>query len=249
MNFADAAAEAPWICHYRLSLSGSIVLSNIVIVKKKQRHRRYRCSGKSGKVVECAEERRSGGGFKNSLLRAADNFRRICAFFCVHQKICFQQNLIVRAVHTVVGVMMSHQIDHPIHHGLGQTAVLQKVCRQNGAFSFLIGPVGAAVFFPAEGAGDVVDNGGGFQCGLGACIQPFLQADGAGVGVDLQQVVDIVEVSVGLCQHALHDVCNDHSRSPVRFVDISFYHDTCRDSTWLLCFLQIYGMVKRILQK
>ena len=94
---------------------------------------------------------------------AADVFRRIPGLVCVYQIVRLQQNLIVRAVHTVRSVMVAHKIRHPVNERLGIAALPQKVRRQSLSLRLLVLAVGIAVFFPAQGAGDVVKEGGGLQ--------------------------------------------------------------------------------------
>ena len=129
----------------------------------------------------------------------------------VDQIVRLQQDLVVRAVHPLGRVVVAHQIDHPVPRRLGEAGVPEEFLRQNYTLPLLVLAVGIAVFLPAEGTGDVMDQGRGLQNGLGLRRKALPDADGPGVGVDLQKVVDIVEVPFGTLDHLFCQLCDQHA--------------------------------------
>ena len=113
---------------------------------------------------------------------------------------------------------MAHQPSDAVHGGLGEAAVREEVPDQGGTLQLLILSVCIAVLLPAEGAGDVVDNGGDFQNILGCLVQALALADGFGEGPDLHKMVHVVPVSVGVRYHFPGNFRSGHwSHSPCTF--------------------------------
>ena len=58
-------------------------------------------------------------------------------------------------------MVVAHQISHPVHLLRRQARIRQKAPYQGAALFLLPLAVCIAVFFPAQGAGDVMGDGGG----------------------------------------------------------------------------------------
>ena len=114
-------------------------------------------------------------------------FRAVAAFGGVYDVVRLDQNLIIDAVNIRVGMVVAHQISHPVHLLRRQTRIRQKAPYQGAALFLLSLAVSIAVFFPAQGAGDVIGDCGDLQCFLGPPVQPLQLADGFGVGPLLRQ--------------------------------------------------------------
>ena len=106
---------------------------------------------------------------------------------------------------------MAHQIGYPLHLLPGQARVRQEAAHQGTALFLLPLAVGVAVFFPAQGAGNVMGDGGNLQCCLGPPVQPLQLADGFGVGPHAHEMVDVVQVPVGKRNHFFHDLRDVHT--------------------------------------
>ena len=81
----------------------------------------------------------------------------------VDKVIRLDQNLVIHAVDPRQGVMMAYQIGDPLHLRFGHAGIGQKGPDDGWSFFFLQFSVGTAVFFSAEGTGNVVDDGGRLQ--------------------------------------------------------------------------------------
>ena len=97
--------------------------------------------------------------------------------------------------------MVAHQPGDTVHRVLREAAICQEAPDQGGAFLLLILSIGVSVFLPAEGAGDIVDDGGNLQDCLHGAVQSLALAYGLGEGVDLHKMVDVVPVSIGVRYH------------------------------------------------
>ena len=131
-------------------------------------------------------------------------FRAVAAFGGVYDVIRFDENLVVDTVNIRVGMVMAHQIGYPLHLIPGQARVRQEAAHQGTALFLLPLAVGVAVFFPAQGAGDVMGDGGDLQCLLRLPVQVLQLADGFGVGPHAHKMVHVTQVPVGECDHFFH---------------------------------------------
>ena len=140
-------------------------------------------------------------------------FRAVAAFGGVYDVVRLDKDLVVDAVNIRVGMVMAHQISHPVHLIPGQARIRQKAPYQGAALFLLSLAVGIAVFFPAQGAGDVMGDGGDLQCFLGLPDQALQLADGFGVGPHAHKMVHVMQVPVGECDHFFHDLRDVHKES------------------------------------
>ena len=96
----------------------------------------------------------------------------------------------------------------------GNVGTGKKIPCERRTFKLLIAAVGISVFFAAQGTGNIVDDCGKLQRLKCVFRQTLARADGGGVGVNLQKVVDIVPVSVREKNHLLHGFRNGHKNPP-----------------------------------
>ena len=98
----------------------------------------------------------------------------------IHQKIRLDQQLIVRSGHVGVSMVMAHQVADPgdVLRRPAQ-AGQQGLCLRRAQF-FLVFPGAGAVSGFRRVDADVMDQGGGFQNGLGVWVQLFLLPQKAG---------------------------------------------------------------------
>ena len=143
----------------------------------------------------------SGPGPKNPLQCVFHVFSGVLAFIGVDKIVRLNQNLIVQAVDALEGVMMAHQPGDPVHGVLREASICQEAPDQGGAFLLLILSISVSVFLPAEGTGDIVDDGGNLQNCLRRAVQSLALAYGFGEGVDLHKMVDVMPVSIGVLYH------------------------------------------------
>ena len=150
---------------------------------------------------------------RGALPEILNHLLRVVTFACVDEKIRLQQDLMVGSVNVCVGVVMGDQPRDALHIAARDGQVRKEGLRQRRALQFLMLAVRVAVFFPAERAGDVVDERGQLQHGLGMTVQPFQLADRSGQRPNLEEVVDVVERAAGARDHLLCCGCNEHIRS------------------------------------
>ena len=130
-----------------------------------------------------------------------DIFSGIAGLVRIYQIIRLQKDLIIQAVHALVGVMMAHQIRDPGNLHSRQPCICKKAFRQRRAFCFLIFPVGVAVFVPAQRAGNIMDDGRNLRDLLQLLRQSFAFADDTGIAVHLHQVMDVLAVARRVVDH------------------------------------------------
>ena len=104
--------------------------------------------------------------------------------------------------------MMAYQIGDPLHLRFGHAGIGQKGPDDGRTFFFLQFSVSTAVFFTAEGTGNVVDDGGRFQQILGVRVQPFQLADGLGIGPYGDEMGNVVKITVRKDDHLFHELRN-----------------------------------------
>ena len=81
----------------------------------------------------------------------------------IGQVVRLNQDLIIVPFDPGKRVMMTNQISDPLFLGFGHAGIGQKCPDDGRTFFFLQFSVSTAVFFTAEGTGNVVDDGGRLQ--------------------------------------------------------------------------------------
>ena len=104
--------------------------------------------------------------------------------------------------------MMAYQIGDPLQLRFGHAGIGQKGPDDGWAFFFLQFSVGTAVFFTAQGTGNVMDDGGRLQQILSVRVQPFQLADGLGIGPYGDEMGDVVKITVRKDDHLFHELRN-----------------------------------------
>ena len=120
----------------------------------------------------------------------------------------------VRALDRAKRVVVRDQPDDALELIGGNVGTGKKIPCERRALELPIVAVRVAVFFAAQGAGNIVDDGGELQRLKCVFRQTLACADGGGIGVDLQKVVDVVLVSVREEDHLLHGFRNGHKNPP-----------------------------------
>ncbi len=138
----------------------------------------------------------SGSCFENCVVHVTDVAFRKIAFLGVYEIVGLNQDLVVRALNRAKRVVVRDQPDDALELFGGNVGTGKKLPRERRAFKLLIAAVGVSVFFAAQGAGNIMDDGGKLQRLKRIFWQALARADGGGVGVDLQKVVDVVLISV-----------------------------------------------------
>ena len=116
----------------------------------------------------------------------------------------------VRALDRAKRVVVRDQPDDALELIGGNIGTGKKIPCERRALELLIVAVRVAVFFAAQGAGNIVDDGGELQRLKCVFRQTLACADGGGIGVDLQKVVDVVEIGVLQQNHLLHGFRDGH---------------------------------------
>ena len=123
----------------------------------------------------------------------------------------------VRALNRAKRVVVRDQSDDALELFGGTVGTGKKLPCERRTFKLLIFAVGSSIFFAAQGTGNIVDDCGKLQRLKCVLRQALACADGGGVSVDLQKVVDIVPVSVREKNHLLHGFRDGHTISSLRF--------------------------------
>ena len=107
----------------------------------------------------------------------ADIRFRQAAFLGVDQIIRFDQNLVVDAVNRAKRVVVRHQPDDALDRIGWDIGPFKKCPGQRRALLLLVFAVGAAVFFAAQRAGDIMNDGCRLEEILSIRIELILQTD------------------------------------------------------------------------
>ena len=107
----------------------------------------------------------------------------------------------VRAVHVRIGMVVRSQPADAVHVRAADGQIGKECLHQRWALQLLMLAVGIAVFLSAQRAGDIVHHGGQLQHLLRVPVQPFQLADGLRHGPDLEEMGNIVPVSVVKSDH------------------------------------------------
>ena len=102
----------------------------------------------------------------------------------------------VRVLDRAKRVVVRDQPDDALELFGGNVGTGKKLPRERRTFKLLIAAVGSSIFFAAQGTGNIVDDCGKLQRLKRIFRQTLARADGGGIGVDLQKVVDVVLISV-----------------------------------------------------
>ena len=126
----------------------------------------------------------------------------------VYETIGFQQNLLSRPADNLQRMMMPGEKGHLLGKLIRVPRLPQESLRKNLSFRLLACAPGAAVVFPAEGAGDIMQNSGGLPIGLRLCIQPFRFPHRLCKGIGLEKMANISKIPAGLGDQ--YDFGNGH---------------------------------------
>jgi hypothetical protein len=140
--------------------------------------------------------------------------RLIAAFVGVHQIIRFNQDLIIIAFNVPKRMMVSDQKNDAVVFRFRQAFIRKELPCQDHSFAFLMLTVGIAVFPSAQRTGDIMKNGCDFQDFLRLRIQPFAFSDCLRIAMYFQEMTDVVQVSVRILNHFLHDFRTVHRCLP-----------------------------------
>lgn len=154
-------------------------------------------------------------GFHGRVHEVHDALLAVSVFGCVCDVVGFDEDLVVRAVNVPQRVVMAHKVGHARDLRLRHAGAGQKAAHQHSAFLLLIFSVGVAVFLAAERAGNVVRDGGDLQKILRLRVQPLQFADRAGVGPDVQEVVNVVDIAIGCGNHFAENLSDGHGMPPL----------------------------------
>ena len=96
---------------------------------------------------------------------------------------------------------MADQIVDSLFHFIINFHILKEIFYQLRTFFFLVGAVCITIFYAAYRAGNVVDHGCDFQNFLLSFGQIFHLANHSGICIYLQEMGNIMLVSIGICDH------------------------------------------------
>ena len=114
-------------------------------------------------------------------------------------------------------MVMADQIADSFFHGFVYSGSFQKRFYQRSTFLLLMFPTGVAIFFTAQRAGNIIDYRCDLQRLLGSGIQLLFLSNQSGIGIYLQEMCDIMFISIRLCNHFANYIIYVHLSIPPAF--------------------------------
>ena len=125
------------------------------------------------------------------------------AFIRIDQIVRLNDDLIVDAINLIDRMMMTYEKRDPIGKILRKIRIFKKFCNQSSTFFFLIFSVRISVFYPAERAGNIVNQSCHFNQFLSVRIELFPFCNHFCISVNFHEMIDVMKISVRIVDHLL----------------------------------------------
>ena len=149
-------------------------------------------------------------GLRDSVQKCTDALLVITILDGIRDIVGLHEDLPIGAIDALERVMVRNEKCHPVNLRSIETRIGKESPHQGHAFLLLVLSVRIAVFLPAERARDVMRDGGNLEDELRAGVQPFQLSDGFRICPHTHEVVDVVDIPIGIHNHLLHQLRNLH---------------------------------------